>query len=393
MIRMREGDNAFFYKFFRMTPHLFDKLLSFVAPDLTRIQHIREPLEPGERLAITLSYLASGQEICQVALAYRVGVETARQCIHGTCRAIWANLKDHYMQTPTQEKWKEIASGFRSRWQFPNCLGAVDGKHVAITCPPLSGSYYYNYKHTYSIVLMAVVDSSCKYVLIDVGAEGRRSDGGIFKNSDFGKALIKGTLDIPSLGMLPGTGIAAPYAFVGDEAFQLRADFMRPFPSKNLEDTRRVFNYRLSRARRCAENAFGITAARWRILLRTINLLPKNVDYIVKAACVLHNFLTVHNPLSNKLTDQEDLYGNVVAGHWRQGTPDMTGGSSAPHFFNLRTTRARNHEGEAAHVRHIFTAYFCSKEGEVPWQWQQPGVSKQVALRNLDEQRLMSDLQ
>lgn len=152
---------------------------------------------------------------------------------------------------------------------------------------------------------MAVVDSSCRHVLIDVGAEGRRSDGGIFKNSKFGKALIKGALDIPSLGMLPGTEIAAPYAFVGDEAFQLRADFMRPFPSKNLEDTRRVFNYRLSRARRCAENAFGITVVRWRILLRTINLLPKNVDYIVKAAFILHNFLTVLNPLSDKLTDQE----------------------------------------------------------------------------------------
>ncbi|KAH6933207.1 hypothetical protein HPB50_013447 [Hyalomma asiaticum] len=155
---MQEGDNAFFYKFFRIAPQLFDKLLSFVAPDLTRIQHIREPLEPGERLAITLSDLASGQEICQVALAYHV-IETARQCIHGTCRAIWENLKDHYMQD--------------------------------------------SFQHTYSIVLMTVVDSSCKYVLVGVGAEGRRSDGDIFKNSKFGKALIKGALDIPSLGMLP----------------------------------------------------------------------------------------------------------------------------------------------------------------------------------------------
>ncbi|XP_049515858.1 uncharacterized protein LOC119435724 isoform X2 [Dermacentor silvarum] len=81
-----------------MTPQLFDKLLSFVAEDLTRQHHIREPLEPGERLAIALSYLASGQDIKDVALAYRVGIETARVCIHVACRAIWARLKDHYMK-------------------------------------------------------------------------------------------------------------------------------------------------------------------------------------------------------------------------------------------------------------------------------------------------------
>lgn len=96
---------------------------------------------------------------------------------------------------------------------------------------------------------MAVVDSSSKFVLIDVGAEGRQSDGRVFKNAEFGKALTKGQLDIPSLGQLPGTTKVAPYAFVGDEAFQLRRDFMRPFPAKLLEDERRVFNYRLSRAR------------------------------------------------------------------------------------------------------------------------------------------------
>lgn len=100
---------------------------------------------------------------------------------------------------------------------------------------------------------MAVVDSQYKYVMIDVGAEGRKSDGGIFKDSQFGRALANGTLDIPSLGLLPGTSAtAAPFAFVGDEAFQLRKDFLRPFPSKQLRDERRVFNYRLSRARYCA---------------------------------------------------------------------------------------------------------------------------------------------
>ncbi|KAH6940342.1 hypothetical protein HPB50_026947 [Hyalomma asiaticum] len=324
MRRMREGDHGFFFKFYRMTPALFDILLSYVAADLTKFHVSRDPLEPGERLAIALSYLASGQDVPSVALAYRVGIETARLCLHLTCRALWARLKDHVM------------------------------------------------KGTFSIVLLAVADSECKFVIIDVGAEGRQSDGGTFKNSDFGSALIEGSLGIPALACLPCTSTNVPYVFIGDEAFQLRKDFMRPFPARQLDDSRRIFNYRLSRARRCVENAFGITAARWRILLRTINLLPENVDYVIKAACVLHNFLTVHNPQSHQFPDKEDSFGNIVGGRWRQGMQGVPDNC----FFPIQTTTSRNFNGDAAAARDLFTAYFSSSAGQVPWQWRIPGVSK-----------------
>lgn len=47
---------------------------------------------------------------------------------------------------PTQEEWVTLGDGFYNRWQFPNCMGAVDGKHVATVAPHKSGSLYYNYK-------------------------------------------------------------------------------------------------------------------------------------------------------------------------------------------------------------------------------------------------------
>ncbi|XP_077511927.1 uncharacterized protein LOC144122288 [Amblyomma americanum] len=166
-----------------MSPEMFDTLLSFVTDDLTRQYVVREPLEPGERLAITLSYLAKGQDIKDIALAYRVGIETARVTIHFCCRIIWARLEDQFMKVPSEGDWVEIAKGFKKRWQFPSCLGAVDGKHVAITALANSGSAYFNYKHTFSIVLMTIIDSCYKYVLIDVGAEGRQSNDGVLKNS------------------------------------------------------------------------------------------------------------------------------------------------------------------------------------------------------------------
>lgn len=66
-----------------------------------------------------------------------------------------------FFQCPsTEQEWRDVADGFQSRWQFPNCIGAIDGKHVLLRPPAKSGSYFFNYKHTFSIVLMGVVDSN-----------------------------------------------------------------------------------------------------------------------------------------------------------------------------------------------------------------------------------------
>ncbi|XP_028042612.1 uncharacterized protein LOC114252319, partial [Bombyx mandarina] len=72
------------------------------------------------------------------------------------CEAIYESLME-FIKIPTFTDWKIIENGFREQWNFPGCCGAIDGKHVVIKAPPESGSLYYNYKETNSIVLMAVV--------------------------------------------------------------------------------------------------------------------------------------------------------------------------------------------------------------------------------------------
>ncbi|XP_064472498.1 uncharacterized protein LOC135386956 [Ornithodoros turicata] len=153
---------------------------------------------------MTLRYLISGSSIMDIAKEFRVGLETAREAVHLTCEVLWQDLSPHYMKPPTEKDWKAIADGFWKRWQFPNCLGAVDGKHIQIDAPPKTGSLYYNYNGTFSIVLMAVADSSYLFHLIDIGAPGRMSDGGVFKRSPIGQRLHSGLLGLPSSQQLPG---------------------------------------------------------------------------------------------------------------------------------------------------------------------------------------------
>jgi hypothetical protein len=171
------------------------------------------------------------------------------------------------MPEPSEEQWKAIATDFWNIWNFPNCIGAVDGKHVNIEAPANSGSVYFNYKKTFSVVLLALVDATYNFIMIDVGSFGRSSDGGIFSHSALGRRMENGSLNIPLDSCLPGTNIKAPFVIVGDEAFPLKTYLMRPYPGRQSSgnDCMTCFNNRLSRARRVSEIAFGILAQKFRI--------------------------------------------------------------------------------------------------------------------------------
>ena len=103
-----------------------------------------------------------------------------------------------------------MAKEFYSQWNLPNCIGAMDGKYVMMKLPANSGSYYFNYKHSFSIVLMAVVDANYKFLFVDIGCNGRISDGGVFKNCATSTALEEKTLNIPPPKPLPGRDVLVP---------------------------------------------------------------------------------------------------------------------------------------------------------------------------------------
>ena len=160
------------------------------------------------------------------------------------------------------------------------CIGSMDGKHIVIRPPPNSGSYYFNYKHTFSIVLLAIVDADYKFLYVDIGCNGRISDGGVFKNCNIYQMFEEKKLDVPELTPLPGTTTLSPYVLIADDAFPLKTYILKPYSQVGLTNEKRIFNYRLSRARRVMENAFGILSNRFRVFMSPINLVPEKVEAI-----------------------------------------------------------------------------------------------------------------
>lgn len=321
----------------------------------------RTPLEPGLKLAITLRYLATGSSYRTLAFAFRVPHNTIALFVPRVCQAIVDELRDEVFQTPNDAaSWRVVAERFERRWNYPHCCGAIDGKHIAIKCPPRSGSLYYNYKGFYSIVLLALVDADYKFIWANIGANGSSSDCGVFNDSDLEPGLRLGTLNLPAPDPLPNDDLNTPYFLVGDDAFPLRTYMMKPFSHRYLTRQERIFNYRTSRARRVSENGFGILVNRFRCLLTTMYHKTDTSKLIVMACLCLHNLMRERYPgLQNADLDRDLGNGQVAPGAWRDQTV-LQEVDQVP--------RAPRATMEGKRQRLYLKRYFSSPAGSVPWQ-------------------------
>ena len=140
---------------------------------------------------------------------------------------------------------------------------------------------------------------------------------------------------------------------------------MRPFSGKSLiNEKRKIFNYRLSRARRIIENTFGILVARWRIFQGPIEGTPERVEKYILATIALHNYLrqtdnACYNPAG--FVDSVDSTGELVEGNWRE----LIHNNLKP----IRPVRNSRYASTAIETREKLTDYFVSERGSVSWQW------------------------
>ena len=85
-------------------------------------------------------YLASGDSYYRLAGRFRVSTAAVSDAVYQVCDAIYGVMQPMYMRDPTETDWMRIERKFAKRWHFPNCIGAIDGKHVCMKKPDNSSS-------------------------------------------------------------------------------------------------------------------------------------------------------------------------------------------------------------------------------------------------------------
>ena len=116
--------------FFRLEPHL-----------ARQVTNSRAPISVGEKLALTIRYLATVESHTSLSCQFRVGRSTISKFLPEVCRAIQDEFTREYLRCPTTpDEWKELEMELRIRWNIPHALGALDGKHVAIKKSKTSGA-------------------------------------------------------------------------------------------------------------------------------------------------------------------------------------------------------------------------------------------------------------
>ncbi|CAH1983784.1 unnamed protein product [Acanthoscelides obtectus] len=366
MIDLKSQELSGQYKnFTRMSPIDFEYLITLVGPKVGKYDTpMRAAISVQDRLALTVRFLATGDSYTSLQYIFRISKQSISLIVPEVCLAIIEAIKENIRVPTTPAGWKEISKKFEELWNFPHCIGSMDGKHVIIDAPIHSGTEYRNYKSFFSIVMFAVVDAEYNFLFVDAGCQGRISDGGVFKDTIFFKKLEADNLGLPLAETLVGRNKEVPYVLVSDSAFPLAEHIMKPYPGDFPKGSKqRIFNYRLSRARRIVENVFGIIASVFRVLRRPILLQPENAEIIVMTIAHLHKFLRKNSESQRYYTplgsfDREEA-GQIVEGSWRN---EPNTGSLLP----LRNV-PRRAPLIAKHIREEFSDYFCN-EGKVPWQ-------------------------
>lgn len=209
------------------------------------------------KLSSNFSYIC-GETVGALSISFLIGETTVRRYVNQVSDAVILHLSAEYMPMPkTENEWLYIAEQFEKQRKFPHVIGSIDGKHCRVVKPDNSGSLFYNYKHFYSVVLLAVCDAEYKFIYCQCGSFGAESDGGIFNESMLHKWLEDDALKIPPPRDILGFG-KLPYYFIGDAAFAQSSRILKPYAGTFLDHDKERFNERLSSTRMVIEQTFGM---------------------------------------------------------------------------------------------------------------------------------------
>ena len=179
-------------------------------------------------------------------------------------------------------------SCFLQKFGFLQVIGCVDGTHIPIKQPSENAYDYFSYKLCYTLNCQAIWDAYGKFVNVEINWPGRVHDARVFANCKVQESFTSGNFKLFHKELLPGHE-RVPQLLLGDPAYPLLPYVMKEHEhcSSNKEV---IFNQMLRSARNMIECVFGCLKARWRILLRPMDIPVEKLQNVIYACFVLNNF-------------------------------------------------------------------------------------------------------
>ncbi|CAF4211088.1 unnamed protein product, partial [Rotaria sordida] len=224
---------------------------------------LRLAIPVDKRVACALYLLGTTGELRTIGHLFGIGKCSAANILHSFCSVIVEIYFRRLIKFPTtQQEIRATTDAFLKKYNYPMCLGALDGTHIAIEPPIGYEPDYYNYKKHHSIILLAIVESSLKFIYVNIGAPDRCNDANVYTRSSLYE-LLQGNIYAENYITINNTHIQSHV--IADSAFPLSKNLMKPYTERfDMLNDQSVFNYRLSRCRSSIERAFGHLKNRFR---------------------------------------------------------------------------------------------------------------------------------
>nr|ACD54739.1 PIF/Harbinger-like protein [Adineta vaga] len=291
---------------FRVERTTYACLIDKIGPYLEKLEtNYRATIPVDKRIAIALYTLGSSSELRKIAHLFGIGRSTTGEILREFCSTLVETLFYQFIKFPkSPDEIKETINGFYDKFNYPMCIGSVDGTHIAIKPPKGYETDYYNYKKHHSIIMRAIVNSDLLFTYVNIGASGRCNDSSIYNRSSLSQVIEDPIYDNHYMMI---NQIKVRCHFIADSAFSLSKTLMKPFPERpNMQKEYSTFNYRLSRARCSVERTFGALKNRFRLLHKKIEYNLSNITNMVKAATILHNLCILNG-------DNDEIEWNTTA--------------------------------------------------------------------------------
>ncbi|XP_067871924.1 uncharacterized protein [Heterodontus francisci] len=280
---------------FRMSKETFFHICNKLKPMVSRRNtHLRPALPLEKRVAVAFWRLATNVEYRTISHLFGIGRSTVCKCVREVCHAIVSLLKPLYLRMPSNQEFETMAQTFGRKWDFPQCVGAIDSCHIPIIAPPQYHKDYLNKKGWHSVVLQGVVDDTGNFWDVCTGFSGSSLDTKILRNSDLWRMATEGRLFPDCSKNIVGTPVK--YLLIGSSSYPLQEWLLKPYSeTAKLSQHQLAFNYKLNQAHTVIHDAFGRLKARWQCLLKRNDCSLELIPTMITACCILHNICEKHN--------------------------------------------------------------------------------------------------